>query len=308
MPTTDITRLQEQYPGMEWAGFDPSRWWEFGGLQPEMFPAAGGFEGLGLPGPTAAYPNQPEDWITGTPWEFYESYQGLPSEQQEIVGGWLQPLGEEQVGEAGFGEEPYWPLTFEFPESQIEIPEWLQPLSESVRDFYGERMSPEFTMYSPEEIAASEAMIGRELARSEGEILERMRGRGISGSGLESQLLSSSFAGAAQARQLGRIARATEDERARREAAANLEQYRQAVTRPFERISEIKAGMPGEWFAQMSPYLVGGPMEERIPGMELANMLYSMGLLDEETQRALEAGELNWSDVAQLALGVIGNM
>lgn len=306
MPTTDISRLQEQYPGMEWAGFDPSRWWEFGGLQPEWFPVEGGFEGLAVPGATEAYPSGMEEWPGEvSPWEFYQSFQALTPSRQQTAGGWFQPLGTEQLGGTELAEEPY---EFEWPESQIEIPEWLQPLSESVRDFYGERMSPEFTMYSPEEIAASEAMIGRELARSEGEILERMRGRGISGSGLESQLLSSSFAGAAQARQLGRIARATEDERARREAAANLEQYRQAVTRPFERISEIEAGMPGEWFAQMSPYLVGGPMEERIPGMELANMLYSMGLLDEETQRALEAGELNWSDVAQLALGVIGNM
>ena len=124
-----------------------------------------------------------------TPWSDYAPGSDAPVPQ----------LGEFELGKhvvdyvgttpedyaAGQDSAPIEPLAIE----PYQIPDWLVEARGEVLDFWGERMDPDYTMWSPEARAAADRRVGSMLAISERDIGAGMAARGLGNSGIRDQLM-----------------------------------------------------------------------------------------------------------------------
>lgn len=291
-PNQDLKQGREDvlagaYPGADWTGYDPSRWWETSGIPGGFFESEYA-KSLAPPAYASSY-GLPE---SGTSGQFYDWYQGLDAGDQGV-----------------FSNNPYDVLQTTAPDlPQFDLEERDKALARQegmyneLNPFYTERMDPEWSMFGPEARGALERRIANQLAVAQRDITGDLRRRGIFGSGIEAQLEmdAQNIAAGATADMRGQISMA--DELARERAATGLEGMRQFGARGLTDLSYQMAGLGPEMARLYGPMAAAGPYIERMDALGIYDLNEQKTFLERELQRAREEANPNAVDVLESLL------
>jgi len=195
-------------------------------------------------------------------------------------------------------DAPTNPFAFQLPPWETN-PEWKAAREEAM-NFWGGRMDPGFSMYSPEARASAARNVGSGIATNERRMRDSLGARGISGSGLGEQAIG----GMRTQGHLGladiNAQMSVSDEEARRQAAQAYDDIRRFGSLQDERAGYAFAGIGPQYASATGPSLLSGPETEYFDYWGTLGANTQRQLLEYSVQASIDSGKLTLKDALGL--------
>lgn len=201
-----------------------------------------------------------------------------------------------------YAQRPVEPTT---PEPDPDLYDW-GPWTDQLLSFWGERMSPSFSTFSPQAREAAARYVGGQTARTRADTASSLASRGLAGSGagyqLDSQAQTRGALGLADLSASMSVA----DEEARRRAAGGAEGMREFGTNVGLQKWLTAQRMPIEKALAEAGIISGGPDYAYQDPWAISGADLNIDMLEQSINALMEQGNLTFKDIMEMAFSSPG--